>query len=345
MANVAINGFGRIGRATFKILLDTPNMDVVAVNDIVSPDNLAYLLKYDTVYGRYDKSVEVENGRLIVDGKPYQLLKVKDPAELPWDDLRVDIVFECTGIFTRGEDLRKHIEAGAKYAILSAPAKTDDVAVVVHGVSVPESEQPRIISCASCTTNCITPVVEVIGRRIGIKKAIMTTIHAYTSSQSIVDSPAKKVRRGRAGAANLVPTTTGAAIATTRTLPQYQGRFDGVAVRGPVPVGSIADIVFVTERPTTVEEVNRILREEAAGDQYKHVLGVTDDPIVSSDIIGDPHASLVDLEMTQVVDGDLVKVMSWYDNEWGFSMQMVREAERIIREAGDIERVGSVAKG
>jgi glyceraldehyde 3-phosphate dehydrogenase len=337
MANVAINGFGRIGRAAFKILLDIPGIDVVAINDLVPPENLAYLLKYDTVYGRYDKPVEVNDDRLIVDGEPHRVLNYKDPAQLPWADLEVDIVLECTGVFTKGEDLQKHLQAGAKYAILSAPAKTDDVPVVVHGVNLPEEKQPRMISCASCTTNCITPVVEVMGRRIGIKKAIMTTIHAYTASQSIVDAPAKKTRRGRAGAANFVPTSTGAAIATTRTLPQYKGKFDGVAVRGPVPVGSIADIIFVTERPTTVEEVRRIFIEEAASDRYKNVLGVTEDPIVSSDIIRNSHASLVDLEMTQVVDGDLVKVMSWYDNEWGFTMQMIREAQRIIRDAGDIE--------
>jgi glyceraldehyde 3-phosphate dehydrogenase len=337
MANIAINGFGRIGRAAFRILADMPDIDVVAINDLVPPDNLAYLLKYDTVYGRYNKSVEVNDDRLIVDGKPHRVFNMKDPAQLPWADLKVDVVLECTGVFTKGEDLKKHLQAGAKYAILSAPAKTDDVPVVVHGVNLPEAEQPRMISCASCTTNCITPVVEVMGRRIGIKKAIMTTIHAYTASQSIVDAPAKKTRRGRAGAANFVPTSTGAAIATTRTLPQYKGKFDGVAVRGPVPVGSIADIIFVTERATTVEEVRRIFIEEAATDRYKGVLGVTEDPIVSSDIIGNSHASLVDLEMTQVVDGDLVKVMSWYDNEWGFTMQMIREAQRIIRDAGDIE--------
>lgn len=329
MARIAINGFGRIGRAVFKILLDMDELEVVAINDLFPLDNLAYLLQYDTVYGRFDGSVDVVDGDLVVNGQSYRFLQERDPAQLPWDEMGVDIALECTGVFREREDLEKHIQAGAKYAILSAPAKSEDVATVVYGVNVAGEETPQIISCASCTTNCITPVVEVMGRRIGIDKAIMTTIHAYTSSQQIVDGPSKKIRRGRAGAANLVPTSTGAAIATTKALPQYAGKFNGVAVRGPVPCGSIADIVFVTQRETTVEEVNQIFREEAGSDRYRGVLGVTDDPIVSSDIIQDPHASLVDLGMTQVVDGDLVKVMAWYDNEWGYARQMIREAARV----------------
>ncbi len=329
MARVAINGLGRIGRAAFKIILDTPELELVAVNDIVPVDNLAYLLKYDTVYGRYEKTVEVDGDNLVVGGKKYKVFSEKDPVQLPWGDLGIDIVFECTGVFTRREDLEKHLQAGAKYAILSAPSKSEEVITVVHGVNKPEDGSVQIISCASCTTNCITPVVEVMGRRIGVKKAIMTTIHAYTSSQGIVDGPNKRLRRGRAGAANFVPTSTGAAIATTRALPQYEGKFDGVAVRCPVAVGSLADIVFLTERETTVEEVNRIFKEESESERYKGILGVSEDPIVSSDIIKDPRASIVDLGMTQVVDGDLVKVMSWYDNEWGYTSQMVKEAVRI----------------
>lgn len=232
-------------------------------------------------------------------------------------------------MFTKTEDLRKHVEAGARYVILSAPAKDQDTPTVVHGISK-ASAHPQIVSCASCTTNCITPVVEIMGRRIGIKKAIMTTVHAYTASQAIVDKPSKKIRRGRAAAENFVPTTTGAAIATTKALPEYEGRFDGVAIRGPVPVGSIADIVFVTERPTSVEDIESIFREEAEGDRYRGIVGIAEDEFVSSDIIGDPRASIVDLGMTQVVDGDLVKIMSWYDNEWGFTSQMVRQALEIV---------------
>lgn len=329
MAKVAINGFGRIGRATFKLVLEQPELELVALNDLVPPENLAFLLKYDTVYGRYDKDVHHDENGLVIDGKRYRVFQEKDPSRLPWKDLGVDLVFECTGVFDKREELEKHIQAGAERVILSAPSKSDDVPTVVHGVNRPE-DSVEIISCASCTTNCITPVLEVMGRRIGIKKAIMTTVHAYTSSQSIVDSPAKKTRRGRAGAANFVPTTTGAAIAATRALPQYEGRFDGVAVRGPVPSGSLADLVFVTERPTTVEEVNAIFKEEAETKRYRGILGVTEDPIVSSDVIREPYASIVDLGMTQVVDGDLVKVMSWYDNEWGYSAQMVKTALRLL---------------
>lgn len=328
MARVAINGFGRIGRATFKILMDHPEFEVVAVNDIAPLDNLMYLLRFDTVYGRYEKEVTFEDGSFSVDGQTVRYYSEKDPAQLPWKDLEIDIVFECTGVFTKREDLEKHLQAGAKFAILSAPTKSDDVPSVVYGVNQSDGGV-QFISCASCTTNAIAPVVEIMGRRIGIKKAIMTTVHGYTASQELVDAPHKKWRRGRAAAANLVPTSTGAAIATAKALPQYEGKFDGVAIRAPVPSGSIADIVFVTERPTTVEEVNQIFREEAATERYQEALGVTEDEYVSSDILKDPRGSVVDLGMTMVVDGDLVKVMAWYDNEWGFSNQMVREAVQI----------------
>lgn len=334
MAKIAINGFGRIGRAAFKIVLDTPLLEVVAINDVVPVENLAYLLKYDSAYGRYERSVRVDGNQLIVGGEEYHVFNGKDPAELPWAATGADIVLECTGLFTRGEDMQKHLQAGAGYVILSAPAKSDDVPTVVHGVNEVDYGSVQMISCASCTTNCITPLVEVMGRRMGIKKANMTTIHAYTSSQGIVDGPSKKIRRGRAAAANFVPTSTGSAIATTKVLPQYEGKFDGVAVRGPVVVGSISDVIFVTERKTTVEEVNDIFREEAKSDRYVGILGVSEDPIVSSDIIGESHASVVDLAMTRVVDGDLVKVMSWYDNEWGFTSQMVREAAKLARKVG-----------
>jgi len=329
-AKVAINGMGRIGRAAFKVVLDTPELELIAVNDLVPTDNLAYLLKYDTVYGRYEKTVDHTENSLVVDETAYKVFNEKDPAALPWGDLGIDVVFECTGVFTKREGLEKHIQAGARHAILSAPAKSEDLDTVVHGVNEPGGGQ-KIYSCASCTTNCITPVVEVLGRQIGIKKAIMTTIHAYTSTQAIVDVPAKKFRRGRAAAANFVPTSTGAAIATTKALPQYAGKFDGVAIRGPVPVGSLADLVFLTEKPTSRDEVNEIFRAEANSDRYAGIMGVSDDEIVSSDIIKDPRASIVDLTMTQVVDGDLVKMMTWYDNEWGYTNQMVREALAMVR--------------
>lgn len=322
---VAVNGLGRIGSAVLKIILETPELELAAINDLLPVDNLAYLLKYDSVYGRYEKEVKPGKDGLHIDGKKYRMFNEKDPANLPWEELEIDIVFECTGVFRKKEGLKKHLDAGAKQVILSAPEKTGEVQMVVHGVNQLEGS-PDMFSCASCTTNCISPVVEVMGRRVGIKKATMTTIHAYTSSQAIIDAPRNKWSRGRAAAVNFVPTTTGAAQATTKVLPRYSGKFDGVAIRGPVPVGSITDLVFVTERDVTVEEVNAIFQEESQTERYKGILGVTEDPIVSTDIIKDPRASVVDLNMTQVVDGDLLKVMAWYDNEWGYASQMVREA-------------------
>ncbi|MGJ3248815.1 MAG: type I glyceraldehyde-3-phosphate dehydrogenase [Elainellaceae cyanobacterium] len=324
MTKVAINGLGRIGRAALKIILDNPQLELVAVNDLVSPENLAYLLKYDTVYGRYHKPIHHNSNSLTIDGKEYKAFSEKDPAQLPWKDLGIDIVFECTGAFTKKPDLEKHRQAGAGYVVLSAPAKDDETQMIVHGVNQDRAAGKSIVSCASCTTNCITPVVEVMNRRVGVKKASMTTIHAYTASQELVDGPSKKFRRGRAAAENFVPTTTGAAIATTKVLPEFQNRFDGAAVRAPIPVGSLSDMVFVTERTTNVSEINQMFQEEAQSSRYQGILDVSDDSIVSSDIVQDPHASVVDLTMTQVIDGDLVKVMSWYDNEWGYANQMIQ---------------------
>ncbi len=335
MPTVAINGLGRIGRAALKILLDSDRLELAAVNDIAAADNLAYLINYDTVYGRYHRKVSAEDGALVVDDLRIPVFAERDPSALPWGDLGVDLVLECTGVFTTEEDLRRHISAGASYVILSAPTKSQDVPTVVHGVNRPDGE-PQIISCASCTTNCITPVIEIAHRRIGVERAVMTTVHAYTATQQLVDSPSKSFRRGRAAAANLVPASTGAARATTRALPELTGRFDGVALRAPIPVGSIADIVFVASRPTTAEEVNDAFRQEAATDRYQEVLGVSDDPLVSADIVGDPRAAVVDLELTTVVDGTLVKVLAWYDNEWGFTNQMIREARNTLADPAPV---------
>lgn len=316
---------GRIGRAALKVINDTPGLEVVAVNDIVSIENTAYLLKYDTVYGVYEKEVTHEGDVLVVDGQKIRYTSIRNPEELPWGEHQVDLVIESTGVFTKGEDAERHIKAGAKTVVISAPTKSEDTPTVVHGVNS-EDGNTSVFSCASCTTNNISPVVEVLGRRIGIKKAIMTTVHAYTASQGMVDAPSKKnFRMGRAGAQNLIPTTTGAAIATTKALPEFAGKFDGVAIRVPVPVGSISDMTFVTEKPVTAAEVNQILIEEAQTDRYADVLDTTDEPIVSSDIIKSPYASTVDLSMTRVVDRDLLKVMTWYDNEWGFTNQMIRQ--------------------
>jgi glyceraldehyde 3-phosphate dehydrogenase (phosphorylating) len=329
MRAVAINGLGRIGRAALKILLDDDGLDLVAVNDIADVDNLAYLIRYDTVYGRYRHEVNAVEGALVVDGKPISVFSERDPANLPWDELGVELVLECTGVFKTAEDLEKHVQAGASYVILSAPTDSEAVPTVVHGVNRPEG-RPQLISCASCTTNCITPVIEVASRRFGVERAVMTTVHAYTAGQQLVDGPSKSFRRGRAGAANLVPTSTGAARATTRAVPELAGRFDGIAVRAPIPVGSVADIVFVASRPTDAAEVNEAFRQEAASARYEGILGVSEDPLVSADIVGDPRAAIIDLELTKVVDGTLVKVMAWYDNEWGFTHQMIREARDIL---------------
>ncbi len=330
MARIAINGLGRIGRAALRLILDSDELDLVAVNDIAPADDIAYLVKYDSVYGQYGEDVYAKDGELHVDKHSFKFLSERDPAALPWKELKVDIVIESTGLFTKKDDAAKHIQAGAKYVIISAPTKSEDVPTVVYGVNEAGPDQ-NIISCASCTTNSLTPVVEIIGRHLGIQKAIMTTVHGYTAGQGLVDGPNKSLRRGRAGAINIVPTTTGAAIAVTKALPQYKGKFDGVAVRVPVPVGSLSDVIFLTEKNTTPEEINQILTKEANSARYKEIVRVTNDPIVSSDIKGDPHACIIDLEMTKVVDGNLVKIFAWYDNEWGYTNQMIRQAKRMAK--------------
>jgi glyceraldehyde 3-phosphate dehydrogenase len=324
MKKIAINGFGRIGRAALKVIIDTPGLEVVAVNDLMSPENAAYLLKHDSVYGNYENDVTFHADYLHIKDKRIQFISEKEPAKLPWKNLDVDIVIESTGFFTKREDAEKHIYAGAKYVVISAPTKSKDTPTLIHGVNTLDGKT-SVFSCASCTTNNIAPIIEVLDRRIGIQKAILNTVHAYTASQALVDSPSnKKFRMGRAASVNLVPASTGAAIATIKALPQMEGKFDGVAIRTPVPVGSISDITFLAARKTSAEEINNILLEESKTDRYKFVLAVSNEPLVSSDIVQSPFASVVDLEMTRVVDGDLVKIMAWYDNEWGFTNQMVR---------------------
>jgi glyceraldehyde 3-phosphate dehydrogenase len=325
MKRIAINGFGRIGRASLKVMMDVSEIEIVAVNDLMTIENAAYLLKYDSVYGIYEKEVLAENNQLVIGGKKIAFYSQKDPAQLPWKDLNVDTVIESTGFFTKQEDAEKHIHAGAKTVVISGPSKSKGTPTVVHGVNTKDGKT-SIFSCASCTTNNVGPIVEILDRRIGIKKAILNTIHAYTASQSLVDAPSKKdLRMGRAAAVNLVPSSTGAAIATAKALPQLADKFDGVSIRTPVPVGSISDITLVTARATSPSEVNAILSEEADTPRYKKVLAVSDEPLVSSDIIKSSFASTVDAQMTRVVDGDLVKVMAWYDNEWGFTNQMIRQ--------------------
>ncbi|RBQ07835.1 type I glyceraldehyde-3-phosphate dehydrogenase [Pedobacter miscanthi] len=323
MKKVAINGFGRIGRAALKIIFDSVDMELVGINDLMSIENAAYLLKYDSNYGKYEKDVKVDGNMLVVAGKSIKYTSIREIENLPWKALGAEVVIESTGFFTNNADAEKHLMAGARNVVISGPTK--DTPTVVHGVNT-EDGKVAVFSCASCTTNSISPVIEILGRRLGIKKAILNTTHGYTASQTLVDAPSKREpRMGRAAGINLAPAATGAAIATTKALPQYAGKFDGIAVRVPVPVGSISDITFIAERVTSVEEINQILTEESNTERYKLVLAVTDEPLVSTDIIKSPFAATIDLEMTRVVDGDLVKVMAWYDNEWGFTNQMIRQ--------------------
>lgn len=324
MKKIAINGMGRIGRASLKLILDHPTLDLVAVNDIADIENIAYLLKHDSVHGRYEKKITINKQQLVVDGKVIPFYNERNPADLPWRALDVDVVIESTGVFTKEEDAQKHVDAGAKIVVLSGPTASGGVPTVVHGVNTKDGAS-TIFSCASCTTNNISPVIEILGRRIGIQKAIMTTVHANTSSNTVVDAPHKKTRMGRTGFNNIIPTTTGAATATTKAMPEYVGIFDGMALRVPVAIGSVSDITLVTTKKTSKEEINKIFAEEATTERYQNVIRVSNDPIVSSDIIKDPHAAIIDLEMTKVVDGDLVKVLAWYDNEWGFANQMIRQ--------------------
>ena len=327
-ARIAINGFGRIGRATFKIIQDLKDVEVVAINDLGDLENLAYLLRYDTVYGKYDKEVVVDGTSLIVDGKKTPFYSEKDPMELPWKDLEVDVVLECTGHFVKDGAAKVHVDAGAKKVVVSAPTKgdSDDIKTYLKGVNENEYKGEEVVSNASCTTNCVSPVATVIHSKFKVLKSAMTTIHAYTSSQGLVDGNHKDPRRGRAAALNMIPTTSGAALATTKTIPELEGLFDGIAIRAPVAVGSISDITFLVEKKTTVEEVNQAFKDAKENFLYKGILDTTEEPIVSSDIIGNPHSAVVDLNFTKVVDGDLVKVLAWYDNEWGYSNRLVEMA-------------------
>lgn len=340
MARVAINGMGRIGRVAFRILVERPDLDLVAVNDLVGPEDLAYLIQFDSVHGRFGGRVRLDGQHLTVGDTRARVLHEKDPGALPWGELGVDLVFECTGLFDTREALEKHLQAGAKRVILSAPARGEGVPTVVHGVNQADPAE-RIVSCASCTTNCVAPVVEALDRRLGVVKAVMSTTHAYTSSQQLHDTAGKSLRGGRSAALNLVPAATGAARATAKVLPQLAGRFDGVSVRAPVPSGSIALVTLLTSRKTTAEEVNALLREEAGSERYRDILAVAEAPLVSSDVLGDCRASIVDPEMTRVVDGDLVQVASWYDNEWGYACQMVKEGARILAQARTGERLAA----
>lgn len=321
---VAINGFGRIGRNAFKIAHNHPELEIVAINDITSTDVLAYLLKHDSNYGAYQEEVGHDASNLIISGKSIRVTAEKDPALLPWKDLAVDIVIESTGRFTNASDASKHLQAGAKRVVISGPAKGEGVGTFVVGVNEHDlAATDTVVSNASCTTNCITPVAVVIQEKFGIEKAMMTTVHSYTASQALQDAPSKDVREGRNAAENIVPTTTGAATAAAKAFPALKGKFDGLSIRVPTPVVSLSDFTFVTSRDVTIEEVNAALKAATTEPRFAGVLDVTDEPLVSSDFIGNPHSGIVDLALTNVVGGNLLKVVAWYDNEWGYSNRLV----------------------
>jgi glyceraldehyde 3-phosphate dehydrogenase len=323
---VAINGFGRIGRNAFKIAFDRTDIEVVAINDLTDNKTLAHLLKHDSSYGEYSHDVSSDEHSITVDGKKIQTFAETDPAKLPWGDLNVDVVIESTGFFVDPAKARAHIDpAGAKKVIISAPAKGDGADTIVLGVNEDKIKQGTtdVVSNASCTTNCITPVMAVLESNFGIDKAMMTTVHSYTASQKLQDAPAKDLREARAAAENIVPTTTGASIAAAKALPALEGRFGGLSVRVPTPVVSMSDFVVVLKRDVTVDEVNDVFKKAADEPFYQGILAVTEEELVSSDFKGNSHSCIVDLPLTAVVGGNMLKIVAWYDNEWGYSNRLV----------------------
>ena len=333
---VAVNGFGRIGRLFFRAAFDNPDFEVVALNDLGNVENLAYLLKYDTVYRRFEKEITADaaNNKLVVDGREIAFLQVKDPTQLPWKDMNIDIVVESTGLFDEYEKSKVHLAAGAKRVVITAPAKDEDGEsgqTVLVGVNEANMRLCPITSNGSCTTNSASPVIQVLSENPGIVKASLSTVHAYTSTQAIVDGPIRgghDFRKGRAAAQNTVPETTGAAISVTRAIPDLTGKFDGLSFRVPNITGSISDITFIAKRPTTVEEIRQILADAANADRWKGILQVTNDQLVSSDIIGQPFGATVPLDLIKVIDGDMVKVLSWYDNEAGYVSTLVKHVAK-----------------
>ncbi len=332
---IGINGFGRIGRNYFRAALaQGADLEIVAVNDLTSPEALAHLFKYDSVGGRLQETIEVKDGNIVVDGKTVKVLAERDPAKLPWGELGVDVVIESTGFFTKAADAQKHIDAGAKKVLISAPASDEDITIVMgvnDGLYDPAAH--HIISNASCTTNCLGPLAKVVNDAFGIERGLMTTIHAYTADQNLQDGPHKDLRRARAAAINMVPTSTGAAKAIGLVLPELKGKLDGYAIRVPVPTGSATDLTVVVSRETTVEEVNAALKAASETPELKGLLTYTDEPIVSSDIVGDPASSIFDSGLTKVI-GNQVKVVSWYDNEWGYSNRLVDLTELVAAKLG-----------
>jgi glyceraldehyde 3-phosphate dehydrogenase len=332
---IAINGFGRIGRNAFKIAFDRDDLEIIAINDLTDTKTLAHLLMHDTNYGLYKNKVSFNPDSLIINDKNIKVLAQKNPLELPWKDLAIDVVIECTGFFVDPAKAQAHITAGAKKVVLSAPAKGDGATTIVLGVNEDKlNNSLNIISNASCTTNCITPVAAIIEGAFGIEKAMMTTVHSYTSSQRLQDAPAKDLREARSAAENIVPTTTGASIAAAKALPSLEGVFGGLSVRVPTPVVSLSDFVIITKKPVTVELVNEVFKKAAKEPFYQGILDVTDEELVSSDFIGNSHSAIVDLKLTAVVAGNMLKVVAWYDNEWGYSnrlVEVVADTGRILQ--------------
>jgi glyceraldehyde 3-phosphate dehydrogenase len=321
---VAINGFGRIGRNAFKVAFERSDLEIVAINDLTDTKTLAHLLKHDSNYGTYQHPVDYDDKHVIVKGQKIPIYTEKDPANLPWKEEKVDVVIESTGFFIKPELARAHITAGAKKVVISAPAKGDGATTIVLGVNDDVLETAEdVISNASCTTNCITPVAAVIEGAFGIEKAMMTTVHSYTASQKLQDAPAKNLREARSAAENIVPTTTGASIAAAQALPVLAGIFGGMSVRVPTPVVSLADFVIITKRDVTVEEVNEAFKKAAKEPYYQGILDITEEELVSSDFIGNSHSSIIDAKLTAVVDGNMLKVVAWYDNEWGYSNRLI----------------------
>lgn len=336
---VAINGFGRIGRIAFRIAHDRSDIEVVGINDLTDTKTLAYLLSYDSNYGNYHHKVEYDEHNLMVDGQKIPVSAEKDPTALPWKDLKVDVVIESTGRFTSGEAARAHITAGAKRVVISAPTKSEDVKTIVIGANDGElKEAGEVISNASCTTNSIAAVMDILEREFGIEKAMLTTVHSDTASQTLTDAPAKDVREGRAAPHNIVPTSTGAAIAVALTVPELKGKFDGLSVRVPTPVVSLSDVTMVLKRDTTKEEINEVLKKAATEPYYQGIVAVSNEPLVSSDYIGNSNSGIVDLALTNVVAGNLAKVVVWYDNEWGYSNRLVEEVADVGRLLHDNEQ-------
>lgn len=321
---IAINGFGRIGRAAFKIAFERSDIEIVAINDLTDTRTLAYLLKHDSNYGAYQHDVSSDETGLIVEGQHIAVIAERDPSQLPWGDNAIDIVIESTGRFTAIEDASMHITAGAKRVVISGPSKSDGVDTIVIGANDDAIDGAgKVISNASCTTNSLGAVMAILDAEFGVEKSMLTTIHSYTASQALQDAPAKDLREGRNAAENMVPTTTGAAIAVTKTLPQLTGKFDGLSVRVPTPVVSISDVTALLSRNVSVEEINDAFTRAAKDPYYQGILAVSDEPLVSRDYIGNSHSGIVDLLLTKVVDGNLAKVMVWYDNEWGYSNRLV----------------------